>query len=109
MRGSLPAKGWVLPDEVVYCDVCGRRVWVWELHHLIPIAWGGNDSRHLTDHQVVWVRTDGDCHATIHMILDTAKKAGAWPEAWLVQTQIPHLIVETARRGWNAYVKETPT
>lgn len=101
----LPAKGWVQPGEVVFCDVCARRVYVWELHHLVPIAWGGSDSRRLDDHQVIWVRADGDCHAVIHMILDKAKTAGAWPTVWLEEQGIPHLVVEAARRGWNAWSK----
>jgi hypothetical protein len=105
---TLPAKGWVQPGEVVYCDVCARRVYVWELHHLVPIAWGGSDSRRVDDHQVIWVRADGDCHAVIHMILDKAKAAGAWPTEWLDQQDgIPHLIVETARRGWNTWRQGT--
>jgi hypothetical protein len=27
---ELPAKGWVTPGEVVWCDVCARRTYVWE-------------------------------------------------------------------------------
>jgi hypothetical protein len=104
---ELPPRGWVQPGEVVYCDVCGRRIFLWELHHLTPISWGGSDSRKLEDHQVVWVRADGDCHGVIHMILDKAKHDGGWPSAWLAQMEIPHLVVEAARRGWNAWVKAT--
>ena len=105
---EFPAKGWVQPGEVVFCDACGRRVYVWELHHLVPIAWGGSDSRLLADRQVVWVRLDGDCHAVVHMILDRAQRDGGWPELWINQHGgIPHLVVETARRGWNQWKHQT--
>jgi hypothetical protein len=77
------------------------------LHHLVPIAWGGSDSRLLTDHQVIWVRADGDCHSTIHMILDKAKQGGGWPTQWLADQAIPHLVVEAARRGWNTWKRAT--
>jgi hypothetical protein len=103
---ELPARGWVQPGEVVHCDACGRRVYVWELHHLIPISWGGDDSRLLVDRQVVWVRVDSDCHATIHMILDRARKESTWSDLWInSHGGIPHLVVEVARRGWNAWKK----
>lgn len=102
-----PVKGWVQPGEVVICDSCGRRVWYWELHHLVPIAWGGSDSRLETDRQVIWVRICGDCHGVTHMILDKAKAAGGWPTQWLADQGIPHLIVETARRGWNGWKRQT--
>ena len=98
--------GWVQAGDVVHCDVCGRRVWTWELHHLVPIAWGGSDSRLAPDHQVVWVKADGDCHATVHMILDHARKAEGWPVAWLDEQAMPHLVVETARRGWNTWKQQ---
>ncbi len=103
-----PAKGYVRPqDPPVYCDACDRRCWYWELHHLDPKGWGGNPSQLLVDRQVVWVRIDGDCHSTAHMILDTAKAQGAWPELWLngYDPPIPHAIVEVARRGWQLYSK----
>jgi hypothetical protein len=104
---ELPARGWVQAGDTAHCDVCGRRVWTWDLHHLVPIAWGGSDSRLLTDHQVVWVKADGDCHATVHMILDKARKAEGWPVAWLEEQAMPHLVAETARRGWNGWKKMT--
>jgi hypothetical protein len=104
---ELPAKGWVQPGEVVYCDVDGRRVWYWELHHIVPIAWGGSDSRRVDDHQVVWVAACGDCHGVIHMILDKARSAGGWPAQWIADLELPHLVVEAARRGWNGYHKLT--
>lgn len=105
---ELPAKGWVQPGELVLCDACGRRVYVWELHHLVPIAWGGSDSRLVADRQVVWVRLDGDCHATVHMILDHCQKVGAWDDLWINSHDgLPHLTVETARRGWNNWKKQT--
>ena len=100
---TFPTKGWVQPGEIVFCDVCGRRVWYWELHHLVPIAWGGSDSRLERDRQVIWVRACGDCHGVIHMILDKAQRDTAWPTVWLADQGIPHLMVETARRGWNAW------
>lgn len=103
---ELAPRGWVQPGEVVHCDVCGRRCWVWELHHLVPMAWGGSDSRRVEDHQVIWVKADGDCHSTCHMILDKAKTGGGWPVAWLAEQEIPHLVVETARRGWNAWKQQ---
>jgi hypothetical protein len=103
----LPQTGWVPPTELVHCDICGRRCWVWELHHLVPISWGGSDSRKVDDHQVVWVRADGDCHSTVHMILDKAKADGGWPAVWLSQQEIPHLVAETARRGWAAWKQAT--
>ena len=106
---ELPARGWVAPGDVVFCDVCGRRVWCWDLHHITPISWGGSDSRLVADHQVVWVRADGDCHATVHMILDTARKPGAWPHAWLTDQDMPHLVVMAALRGWNAWKGATTT
>jgi hypothetical protein len=103
-----PATGWVQPGEVIYCDACGRRVYVWELHHVVPIAWGGSDSRLVADRQVVWVRLDGDCHAVVHMILDKAQKDGGWPDQWINQHgDIPHLVIEVARRGWNGWHKQT--
>jgi len=102
-----PEFGWVQPGEVVFCDVCGRRVFCWDLHHLVPVAWGGSDSRKDVDHQVIWVRADGDCHAVIHMILDKAKATGGWPVQWLTESEIPHLVVEAARRGWNTWKKAT--
>jgi hypothetical protein len=104
---ELPQRGWVQPGEVVWCDVCARRTYVWELHHLIPMAWGGSESRLLTDHQVVWVRACGDCHGTIHMILDTARKGGGWPVSWLAAQDIPHLIVMAALRGWHGWKHQT--
>jgi hypothetical protein len=105
---ELPAKGWVEPGQVIHCDVDGRRVYVWELHHIIPISWGGSDSRLLTDHQVVWIRVCGDCHSVIHMILDRAHKDGGWPQLWInSHGGIPHLVVEAARRGWNGYKCQT--
>ena len=103
---ELPAKGWVRPgDPPIYCDACDQQCWYWELHHLEPKGWGGDPSQLLVDRQVVWVRIDGDCHSTAHMILDTAKAQGAWPELWLnnYATPIPHAIVEVARRGWQLY------
>lgn len=104
---ELPSRGWVQPGEIVICDVCGQRCYVWELHHLVPISWGGDDSRRIEDHQVVWVRADGNCHSVVHMILDKARQAGGWPAAFVEQQGIPHLVVETARRGWNGWVKQT--
>jgi len=101
---ELPAKGWVRPgDPPVECDACDRLVHYWELHHLDPKGWGGDPSQLLVDRQIVWVRIDGDCHSTAHMILDTAKAQGQWPELWLngYNPPIPHAIVEIARRGWN--------
>jgi hypothetical protein len=103
---TVPARGWVAPGETVLCDVCGRRVFAWDCHHIIPIAWGGPDSRLETDHQVVWVRVDGDCHAVVHMILDKAKRGGGWPVQFLEEQQIPHLVVEAARRGWNGWKRQ---
>jgi hypothetical protein len=100
-------RGWVQPGEVVLCDVCGRRIYLWELHHLVPISWGGSDSRLEADRQVIWIRVDGDCHGVIHMILDRAKRDGGWPVAWLEQQQMPHLVVEAARRGWNGWKRLT--
>jgi hypothetical protein len=41
------------------------------------------------------------------MILDKAKHDGGWPAQWLADQGIPHLVVEAARRGWNAWVKAT--
>lgn len=102
-----PELGWVQAGEIAHCDVCGRRCWVWELHHLVPVAWGGSDSRAAGDHQVIWVKADGDCHGTIHMILDKAKSSGGWPVAWIAEQEFPHLIVEAARRGWNAWKQQT--
>jgi len=104
---ELPAKGWVQPGDVAYCDVCGRRIWLWELHHIVPIAWGGSDSRRVDDHQVVWVAACGDCHGVIHMILDKARAAGGWPGQWIADQGMPHQVVEAARRGWNSYHKLT--
>ena len=105
---ELPQRGWVAPGEIVHCDACGRRAYVWECHHIIPVAWGGSDSRRVDDHQVIWVRVCGDCHAVIHMILDRAKKDGGWPALWINQHGgIPHLVVEAARRGWNVWKHQT--
>lgn len=104
VRGDVaPERGWVAPGDLVWCDACGKRCWYWELHHLDPVGWGGPDSRQLVDRQVVWVRVDSDCHAVAHMILDTARRGGAWPEAWLLELEIPHPYVELARRGWQLY------
>jgi hypothetical protein len=103
----LPQTGWVQPTEVVHCDVCGRRVWTWELHHVVPISWGGSDSRKVDDHQVVWVKACGDCHSTCHMILDKAKAAGGWPAVWLTDQDMPHLVVMVALRGWNGWKQMT--
>lgn len=103
---ELPAKGWVRPDDPpVFCDACDQMCWYWELHHLDPKGWGGNPSQLLIDRQVVWVRIDGNCHSTAHMILDTFKAKGAWDDLWLNRYghPIPHAIVEIARRGWNLY------
>lgn len=113
-RGAreVAARGWVKPGEVVLCDVCGERCYVWELHHLLPVAWGGSDSRLVADHQRIWVVADGRCHDTIHMILDRAKKDGVWPDLWINQHGgIPHLIVQAALRGWALWIesrKEEP-
>jgi hypothetical protein len=104
---ELPARGWVQPGDVTHCDVCGRRIWLYELHHVVPVAWGGSDSRRVEDHQVIWVKACGDCHGVCHMILDKAKTTGGWPAAWLAEMEIPHLVVETARRGWNAWKRQT--
>ena len=82
-------------------------MWCWELHHLVPVAWGGDDSRKDADHQVVWVKADGDCHGTIHMILDKAKSSGGWPKDWLADQDMPHLVVMAALRGWNAWKQQT--
>jgi len=102
-----PVKGWVSPGELIICDCCLRRVFYWELHHLVPIAWGGSDSRLETDRQVVWVRICGDCHGVVHMILDKARHDGGWPLAWLVALEAPHHMIETARRGWNKWKQMT--
>jgi hypothetical protein len=103
---ELPAKGWVQPGEVVYCDACGERCYVWSLHHILPISWGGSDSRLLADRQVVWVRVDSKCHDLIHMVLDHAQKAGTWPDPWMNQHGgMPHLAVEIARRGWMLWLR----
>jgi hypothetical protein len=105
---ELPAKGWVTPGEIRYCDICGRRVYVWSLHHLVPMSWGGSDSRRITDHQVIWVRTCGDCHDTVHMVLDHCQKVGAWDDLWInSHGDLPHLVVEVARRGWNGWKQMT--
>ena len=103
-----PQTGWVQVGDTVWCDVCARRIWVFEVHHLVPMAWGGSNSRRLDDHQVIWVAACGDCHGTVHMILDKAHKDGGWPGQWIGDQQFPHLIVETARRGWNAWKQQTP-
>ena len=102
----LPARGYVRPgDPPIFCDACDQQCWYWELHHLDPVGWGGDDSRRLSDRQLVWVRLDGSCHSTGHMIMDTAKAEGAWPELWLnsYAPPIPHAIVEVARRGWQLH------
>jgi hypothetical protein len=98
---ELPPRGWTQPGEILWCDACDRRIWYWELHHLDPKGWGGNPSQKLEDRQVVWVRLDGDCHATAHMILDRFKADGIWSEQWCRDMELPHAIVEVARRGWN--------
>jgi len=102
-----PVKGWVSPGELIICDCCNRRVWYYEVHHLVPVTWGGSDSRLEADRQVVWVRICGDCHGVVHMILDKARHDGGWPLAWLVELEAPHHMIETARRGWNAWKRET--
>jgi hypothetical protein len=102
----MAARGYVRPgDAPVFCDACDQECFYWELHHLDPMGWGGDESRLLVDRQVVWVRLDGSCHSTAHMILDTFKPRGAWDDLWLsgYARPIPHAIVEVARRGWNLY------
>lgn len=96
-------RGWVRPGDLVYCDVCGERVYVWQLHHLDPVGRGGNPSRKPEDHQRVWIRADGRCHDLIHLLLDPVYDAGSWSEedeaGWRADG-IPHLTIEAARRGW---------
>ena len=102
-----PVTGWAQPGDVFYCDCCTRRIWLRELHHLVPIAWGGSDSRLESDRQVIWAWLCGDCHGTVHMILDKAKAAGGWPQLWINSLELPHCMVETARRGWNQWKRTT--
>jgi hypothetical protein len=104
LNGHVPARGWAAPGEIIHCDICGERCFVWQLHHLDPIGWGGSPSRRLDDHQVVWVVVDGRCHDAIHIILDHAKDQGGWPDVWLNQLGgVPHLVEQGARRGWALY------
>lgn len=93
-------------DPPVYCDACHRRVWVWELHHLVPVGWQGDDSRAVRDWYVVWVKLCGDCHNTAHMILDTTRDDfGAWNDDWIDRLGLTqHPGTRIAHWGWNLAV-----
>lgn len=99
-------QGWVNAGEVDYCDACNRRVWVWELHHLVPVDWGGNKSRADRDHYVVWVKACGDCHNTVHRILDHCKPLNRWDGVWVEDMAFPLHMVRIARWGWNLAVHQ---
>jgi hypothetical protein len=93
-------------DDGKHCDLCARRnnIFMLEKHHILPKGWGGPTTEAESARNKVWVYADGNCHNTVHMILDHAKKTGEWDESYLKHWDFPYGATRFAKLGWERYL-----
>lgn len=68
-----------------------------EVHHVLPLGWGGPDTR---ENEVTVCSTG---HASIHRLLNLYRMSGGKPP-WILRRQWGHGERKVAERGWQAYV-----
>jgi hypothetical protein len=80
--------------------------WMYERHHLRPLAWGGPASLAMEFLHVVWEPLCGSCHNADHIALDEAMRTGYWPPAiWLSAHRVGYNRRVLARRGWVMHLE----
>lgn len=93
-------------DDDKRCAMCRRRgnIFVLEKHHILPKGWGGPTTEAESARWTVWVYADGNCHNTVHLILDHMKRVGEWDEGYLEHWDFPYGPVRYAKLGWEKYI-----
>jgi hypothetical protein len=93
-------------DDGLHCAMCNRRnnIFVLEKHHIWPVGWGGPSTTAATAQGKIWVFSDGNCHNTLHVILDHMKKVGEWDETYVKHWEFPYGPTRYAKLGWERYL-----
>jgi hypothetical protein len=94
-------------DDGRHCGMCRRHtaIFVLEKHHILPKSWGGPTTEAESARGTVWEYADGNCHNTVHLILDHMKRVGEWDEDYLHHWEFPFGPVRFAKMGWDRWVK----
>lgn len=94
-------------DDDKHCAMCSRRanIFVLEKHHIWPVGWGGPSTVAASARGKVWVYADGNCHNTVHLILDHMKRVGEWDDSFMEHWQFPFGPGRFANIGWKRYME----
>lgn len=76
-----------------------------EKHHIWPVGWGGPSTTAESAKGKIWVYADGNCHNTVHIIMDHMKRVGEWDDSFMEYWGFPYGPSRFAKTGYGRYIE----